>query len=345
LNMLDITFDDAPWMLELKKLPVGATFSAARFLTLTEGEDPIEFDEALQFIENHRILLDVSDLPPITLSGSDALRLKQEAQLAYTGDVTCGLDENDPLKLYLQELAFTPAAGDVQLLAEEYAAGKQHLAEQIVTLSLSRVVETAFSYTGHGVLLLDLIQEGSMGLWQSLLSYEKGDFSEYSQGFISRYMARIVIQQARDSGAGQKLRQDMEDYLDVDQRLLAELGRNAVAEEIAEAMHISVEEVNVIEKMVITARNVERAHEAQKEPEPSPEDDQAVEDTAYFRLRQQIAELLSGLSETDAKLLTMRFGLEGGAPMTPTQVGNSLGLTPEQVVQREAAALAKLRNQ
>lgn len=345
MNMLDITFDDAPWMLELKKLPVGATFSAARFLTLTEGEDPIEFDEALQFIENHRILLDVSDLPPITLSGSDALRLKQEAQLAYTGDVTCGLDENDPLKLYLQELAFTPAAGDVQLLAEEYAAGKQHLAEQIVTLSLSRVVETAFSYTGHGVLLLDLIQEGSMGLWQSLLNYEKGDFSEYSQGFISRYMARIVIQQARDSGAGQKLRQDMEDYLDVDQRLLAELGRNAVAEEIAEAMHISVEEVNVIEKMVITARNVERAHEAQKEPEPSPEDDQAVEDTAYFRLRQQIAELLSGLSETDAKLLTMRFGLEGGAPMTPTQVGNSLGLTPEQVVQREAAALAKFRNQ
>lgn len=343
--MLDVTFDDAPWMLELKNLPVGATFSAARFLTLTEAEDPFGFDEALQFVEDRGILLDVSDLPPISLSGSDALRLKQEAELAHTGDVTCGLDENDPLSLYLQELASTPAAGDVQLLAEAYKTGKQHLAEQIVTLSLSCVVETAFSYTGHGVLLLDLIQEGSMGLWQSLLSYETGDFSEHAQGFISRYMARVVIQQARDSGAGQKLRQDMEDYLDVDQRLLTELGRNPVTEEIAEAMHISAEEVRVIEKMVLTARNMERAHEAQKEPEPSLEDDQAIEDTAYFHLRQQIAELLSSLSETDAKLLTMRFGLEGGAPMTPTQVGNSLGLTPEQVVKREAAALAKLRNQ
>ena len=87
-------------------------------------------------------------------------------------------------------------------------------------------------------------------------------------------------------------------------------------------------------------------HRAKAQPEPDPqEEEQAVEDTAYFQMRQRIQELLSALSETDAKLLTLRFGLEGGKPMTPVQTGQVLGLTPEQVVSREAAALNQLRNQ
>ncbi|MEE1036890.1 MAG: sigma factor-like helix-turn-helix DNA-binding protein, partial [Oscillospiraceae bacterium] len=73
-------------------------------------------------------------------------------------------------------------------------------------------------------------------------------------------------------------------------------------------------------------------------------EDQAVENTALFQMRQRISDLLSGLSETDAKLLTLRFGLEGGQPMGPEEAGRRLGLTPEEVVAREAAALAKLRN-
>ena len=81
-----------------------------------------------------------------------------------------------------------------------------------------------------------------------------------------------------------------------------------------------------------------------EEKEPEPEDEQAVEDTAYFQMRQRITELLSTLPEEDAKLLTLRFGLEGGLPMTPEDAGRKLGMTPEEVIAREAAALAQLRN-
>ena len=85
--------------------------------------------------------------------------------------------------------------------------------------------------------------------------------------------------------------------------------------------------------------------EPQEEAEEDPEEQQAVEDTAYFQMRQRIADLMSGLSEEDAKLLSLRFGLEGGLPLSPEEVGRRLSLTPEEVVAREAKALAQLRNQ
>jgi RNA polymerase primary sigma factor len=90
------------------------------------------------------------------------------------------------------------------------------------------------------------------------------------------------------------------------------------------------------------ARIIARAKQPEQ-TEPTAEDEQAVEDTAYFQMRQRIEELLSDLDETDAKLLTLRFGLEGGKPLSPEEVGRQLGLTPEEAVAREAAALSKLR--
>ena len=95
--------------------------------------------------------------------------------------------------------------------------------------------------------------------------------------------------------------------------------------------------------MIETARLVNRA---KREPEPDPvEEEQAVEDTAYFQMRQRIQELLSSLSEADARLLTLRFGLEGGLPMSPEETGRQLGLTAAEVVERETAALSVLRKQ
>lgn len=343
--MIDVTFEPQPWEQALNEKKPRDSISALQLLTLLENEDELTTEEALNCIDQKKIALDVSQLPKAEVSGSTALRLKQEAQLNSAEAVTKGLDQNDPLKLYLEELASTPAAGDPQLLADRYLAGEYHLAEQLVNVCLSRVIELAMTYTGHGVLLLDLIQEGSLGLWQGILQYEGGDFLSHGDWWICQYMAKCVFLQARSSGTGQKLRQNMEDYRDVDQRLLAELGRNPTTQEIADALHISCEECAVLEKMVANARAMEQAKQEQQEPEPTPEDDQAVEDTAYFQVRQRIMELLSTLSETDAKLLTLRFGLEGGKPLSPVQTGEKLGLTPEQVVSREAAALAKLRNQ
>lgn len=343
MSDLEYSFEDSAWERELSGLERGSVLSAARFLALMEVEDPLSVEEALSFLEQRGITLDVSDLPPVTLNGPAALRLKQEAQLKTAEQVTQGLDPNDPLRLYLQELVSTPAAGDPQLLAERYRTGERHVAEQLVGLCLGMVVEIAMTYTGRGVLLLDLIQEGSLGLWQSIICYEAGDFLHHAQWWIRHYMAKAVTMQARSSGAGQKLRQDMEDYLDADQRLLTELGRNPTLEEIAEALHMAEEDAEILEKMVATARNMEQTRQQQKEPEPTIEDEQAVEDTAYFQIRQHIMELLSTLSPQDAKLLTLRFGLEGGRPLSPVQTGEILDMTPEEVVRREAAALSKLR--
>ncbi|MBQ7344717.1 MAG: hypothetical protein IJW45_01465, partial [Oscillospiraceae bacterium] len=135
----------------------------------------------------------------------------------------------------------------------------------------------------------------------------------------------------------------MEDYRAVDERLLSELGRNATLEEIALELHMTVEEAATVAKTLDSARTLAQAKKPQEPVEEDPEEQQAVEDTAYFQMRQRIAELLSGLDETDAKLLTYRFGLEGGKPLSPEETGRKLGLTAEEVVAREAAALAKLR--
>jgi len=136
----------------------------------------------------------------------------------------------------------------------------------------------------------------------------------------------------------------MDDYRDVDQRLLGELGRNPTLEEIAEGMHIAPEEAQRIGDMVRAARMLHQAKDLPEQTqEQAIEDTQAVEDTAYFQMRQRISELLSKVSPEDARLLTLRFGLEGGMPLEPAQVGTLLGLSATQVLQREAAALAKLR--
>ena len=113
-------------------------------------------------------------------------------------------------------------------------------------------------------------------------------------------------------------------------------------------MHIgyTLEELAVVEKLIEDAKTQESVKKQTQEPEKAPEDDdQAVENTAYFQLRQRVAELLSSLPEREAKLLTLRFGLEGGQPLSPEQTGVQLGMTPAEVVAAEAAALAKLRQE
>ena len=215
----------------------------------------------------------------------------------------------------------------------------------LTNLGLSRVLELAKEFVGYGVLLMDLIQEGSLGLWQAVRNYHYGDYTAHRDRWIRFYMAKAVTLQARANGVGQKMRGALEDYRQIDERLLGELGRNATLEEIAQELHMRPEEASAVKKMLEDARLLAQVKKPQEPEEEDPEEEQAVEDTALFQMRQRIADLLSGLEELDQKLLTLRFGLEGGKPQSPEDVGQSLGLTPEEVVAREANALAKLRKQ
>ncbi len=341
MNM-ELTFEPAPWELALEQIGDGDKLSAMRFLTLMEGEEEAVVEETLRDLEQRKILLDVADLPKSS-GGEAAVRLRQEEQLVQSGKLLESLERTDPLRLYLEELAGLPTCGDIRLLAERLASGDRSVVESITALMLSRVVERACRLVGRGVLLQDLIQEGSLGLWQAILEYTGGDLEAQCDWQIQSGMARLVTMQARANGLGQKLRQALEDYRAVDERLLSELGRDPTLKEIAEAMHMSVEETATVAKELDTARLLAQV----KRPEPEQEDPDeqlAVEDTAYFQARQRISELLSELDEKDARLLSLRYGLEGGMPLSPEDTGRRLGLTPEEVVAKEAAALAKLRS-
>ena len=319
------------------------TVSAARLLTVTDGLGDEAMEEVFLRLEEENIPVDLSDLPMSGASGEAARRLREEEQLVRSGKLLAGLEENDPLGVYLRELASIPACGDPELLALELLEGRD-VAARLVDLSLGRVVELAQEYTGRGVLLLDLIQEGSLGLWNGILRFTGGSFEAFRDGCIRRYMAQAVIRQARASGLGQKMRQAVEDYRMVDERLLSELGRNPTLDEIAEAMHMTVPEIEAVRKFLDNARLVGKAHETKEPEEETPEDTQAVEDTAYYQTRERVDSLMSGISELEQKVVTMRYGLDGKAPQTAQEVGRRLNLTVTEVVELETAALAKMRS-
>ena len=349
---LDFSFEESPWERFVRGLMDDEVIDGEYVLTLMEGETEDAFEEALQWIEDSDHWLDISNLPCSSYSGENGRRLYEEAEFIKQGMRPETLEEANPLRLYLEELASVPVCGDIAVLAEDLSEAKRtgvngdNVRRKLVDLLLSRVVELSGEYTGRGVFLMDLIQEGSIGLWKATdVFVGRGvDFQPCCERWIRFYMNRAVLIQARQNGVGQKMRTALEDYRAVDERLLGDLGRNPTLEEIAEELHMTVEETLTVKNML---ENVRLMASSQKQPEPEEEDpeaEQAVEDTALFQMRQRILDLLSGLDMQDQKLLTLRFGLEGDKPLSPEETGRRLGLTAQEVVAREGAALAKLRN-
>jgi len=339
---LDFSFGDSPWERYLAGQTAGASVSAAQLLALLEGEEETAAEDALETLEKRHLRLNVSDLPRTAGVGEAAVRLRQETLLAKKGLHPEELEENDPLRLYLEELSQTPVAGNEALLAERSAQGQEDAMLALTNLGLRHVVELAKEYVGFGVLLLDLIQEGSLGLWQAVGCYEGGAYPAWRDYYIRLYMEKAVFQQARANGVGRKLRDAVEDFRQVDERLLSELGRNPTLEEIAQELHMAPEQAASVQKVLQDAQMLSRVQPAGDQTQPE-EADQAVEDTALFQSRARVLDLLSGLEKTDARLLSLRFGLEGGKPLSQAEAGKLLKLTPEEVAAREQAALAKLR--
>jgi len=343
MNHLDISFEENPWQSYRMTLQMGDKVSAATLLTMLEGYSDEVLEDALQDMEEGCINLTLDGLTRGIGSGEAALRLRREAELVKKGLNPSDLEENDPLRLFLEEVAQMPAFGDEQLLAERCAKGEEDAMLSLTNLGLSRVIELAEEHTLYGVLLLDLIQEGSLGLWQAIRCYRGGEYAAHRDRWIRFYLAKIITLQQRANGVGQKLRDALEDYRAVDERLLGELGRNATVEEIAEQLHMTPGETEAVRQMLENARMMNKARGVEQPREEEEEENQAVENTALFQMRQRISDLLSGLPERDVKLLSLRFGLEGGTPLSPAETGKQLNMTAEEVVAAEAAALSKLR--
>lgn len=342
---MEFTFEPSPWELTVDALKPGDTLYATRCMAMLQDLSEEDAEDALLALEEKHITLTITDLPVGVATGEAAERLQWEQKLCEAGNLMASLEKTDPLRLYLQEIENTPDL-DWKPLAEKYLAGDDTAAETLVQICLPLVVKRACAAAGRGVLLMDLIQEGNLGLWQGILGYTEGDFEEHILWWIDQYLCKAVILQARSGEVGQKVRQDMVDFRDADQKLLVELGRNPTLEEIAEAIHRTPEETATIADMLSQAKLRQQADKL-KEPEEKasdPDGEQAVENTAYFQTRQRILEMLSTLTEQEAKLLTLRFGLEGGTPMDTRQVGQAMGLTADEVTKMEAAALEKLRH-
>lgn len=337
---LNITFEDAPWETLLSTADRGSSVSAVSLLAMLEGEDEERLEDAFQTMEERGVLLEITGLPKFRGEGQTAQRLRREEQLAQSALRPEALEEGDPLRIYLEELSIIPAFGDEVILARECAAGDEDAKVNLTNLGLSRVVELARNYVGYGVLLQDLIQEGSLGLWLAVDSFRTGDYAAFRDRKIRDAMARAVARQAWSGGIGEKLRKRMADFQAADSRLLTELGRNPTLEEISAEMRITMEEVEAVGKMLQDAKLLQDQTKPRQEEENRP-----VEETAYFQMRQRITELLSVLPQEDAELLTMRFGLDRELPLSPQETAAKLGIPVETVIAREAAALGKLRQE
>ena len=347
---LEFEFDEVqtPWDLAVDGLRAGDTMNARRFLTLMEmSEDQSSEDAALQ-LEQLGVMLDVSDLPRLAGNPDTETRLQLEEKLFRQGGWENTLDKRDPLRLFLREMKDFAELSDENELARKGAAGDENAMQALTGGYLRTVYETAGEYMGKGVLLLDLIQEGSLGLWQAVLSYREGSFREHALWWIRQAMARAVTLQAQEGGIGHHLAEQIDAFQKADKKLLTALGRNPTMAELASELNVTLEEANSLAKTLREVREMAKIRNLEeKGPEAAAEEEAeseaAVEDTAYYQTRERVDSLLSGLSEQETLLLNMRYGLDGRQPLSVSETAMKLGLTGDEVVAAEAAALAKMR--
>ena len=341
--MNDFVFEQAPWEAYLRSCKNGSMISGWNLISMLEDEEDDAVEDAFSILTVKKLQLDLSGLPQMSAGSNTAQRLQQEREYVTGGLKTALMEETDPLRLYLEEIAAAPARGDEKLLAEQLSSGDQRAAQRLTELGLSRVVEIAAEYAGQAVLLLDLIQEGNIGLWEAISGYRDGDYAAQRDEAIRSSVLKAIVLQARSNGISQKMKKALQDYRAADQHLLTKLGRNPGLEEIAQEMHISLEQAQTIEKTMADILLLQKAEKLAAPKEETAEDELPVEDTAYFQMRQRISEMMSVLDEQEARILTMRFGLEKGLPMSAEEVAKALGITTAAVTACETAALSKLR--
>ena len=341
--MNDFVFEQAPWEAYLRSCKNGSVISGWNLISMLEDEEDDAVEDAFSILTVKKLQLDLSGLPQMSAGSNTAQRVQQEREYVTGGLKTALMEETDPLRLYLEEIAAAPACGDEKLLAEQLSSGDQRAAQRLTELGLSRVVEIAAEYAGQAVLLLDLIQEGNIGLWEAISGYRGGDYAAQRDEAIRSSVLKAIVLQARSNGISQKMKKALQDYRAADQHLLTKLGRNPGLEEIAQEMHISLEQAQTIEKTMADILLLQKAEKLAAPKEETAEDELPVEDTAYFQMRQRISEMMSVLDEQEARILTMRFGLEKGLPMSAEEVAKALGITTAAVTACETAALSKLR--
>ena len=265
-----------------------------------------------------------------------------------------GVGIDDPVRMYLREIGKIPLLTYSQELdlAKRILAGDESAKQKLAESNLRLVVSIAKKYVGRGMLFLDLIQEGNMGLIKAVekFDYTKGyKFSTYATWWIRQAITRAIADQARTIRIPVHMVETINKLIRTSRHLLQKNGREPTPEEIAEEMEIPVEKVMEIQKIAQDPVSLETpigeeddSHLGdfiQDDDSPAPQDS-----AAYTMLKEQLNDVMGTLTSREAKVLRLRFGLEDGKARTLEEVGKEFNVTRERIRQIEAKALRKLRH-
>ena len=278
----------------------------------------------------------------------------KEEEVEIDLSVPEGISLDDPVRMYLKEIGHVPllTAEEEVALAQRMEAGDEEARHRLEEANLRLVVSIAKRYVGRGMMFLDLIQEGNLGLLKAVekFDYSKGyKFSTYATWWIRQAITRAIADQARTSRIPVHMVETINKLVRISRQLLQELGRDPRPEEIAKEMGISVARVHEIMKIAQEPVSLETPIGEEEDSHLGDfiEDEAApapAEAASFMLLREQLEEVLETLTDREKNVLRLRFGLEDGRSRTLEEVGQSFGVTRERIRQIEAKALRKLRH-
>ena len=265
-----------------------------------------------------------------------------------------GIAIDDPVRMYLKEIGKVPllSSEEEMELAKKIEEGSQYAKKKLAEANLRLVVSIAKRYVGRGMLFLDLIQEGNLGLIKAVekFDFRKGfKFSTYATWWIRQAITRAIADQARTIRIPVHMVETINKLIRVQRQLLQELGRDPFPEEISKVMDLPVEKVREIQKIAQEPVSLETPIGEEEDSHLGdfiPDDDAPApaEAAAFTMLKEQLINVLDTLTPREEKVLRLRFGLDDGRARTLEEVGKEFNVTRERIRQIEAKALRKLRH-
>ncbi len=317
-----------------------------------------KFYETLEVLNIDVIVDDIVDVPTDDLSPEleDLQEIENlaEDEIIDTDTLVDSFSVDDPVRMYLKEIGKVPLlSADEEIdLAKRMAEGDEAAKKKMAEANLRLVVSIAKRYVGRGMLFLDLIQEGNLGLIKAVekFDYTKGyKFSTYATWWIRQAITRAIADQARTIRIPVHMVETINKVMRISRQLLQELGHDPSPEEIAEEMKIPVEKVRDILKIAQEPISLETPIGEEEDSHlgdfiPDEDASEPAEAASYTLLKEQLSEVLSTLTPREEKVLRLRFGLEDGRTRTLEEVGKEFNVTRERIRQIEAKALRKLRH-
>ena len=315
--------------------------------------DPDQLDKVLETLEALGVVV-VNDNDPTATEPEPVMDTVEDFDLS----VPEGISIDDPVRMYLKEIGKVPllTAEEEVEIAKKLETGtpeeKEEAKRKLSEANLRLVVSIAKRYVGRGMLFLDLIQEGNLGLIKAVekFDYTKGfKFSTYATWWIRQAITRAIADQARTIRIPVHMVETINKLIRVSRQLLQEKGREPQPEEIAEAMGISVEKVREIIKIAQEPVSLETPIGEEEDSHLGDfiQDDDApppAEAASFTLMKEQLMSVLDTLTPREKKVLSLRFGLEDGRQRTLEEVGQQFNVTRERIRQIEAKALRKLRH-